>query len=165
MFPSNAPATVASATAALATAPDRVRLREIREAFDYFDRNRDGRIDYPDFAVTLRSLGVLISETEVAAAKEQHQFPMTWEDFMTIAQQRLSAKAGTSGALHAFQAFDVRGRGKVAIRDLRHFMTTLGERITNEDLDAALQYGGIRADQAELDYGEFLKVLHASAVN
>ena len=149
------------------TAAERARLREIREVFDYYDRNHDGRLDYTDYGTTLRALGVLISELEITAAKDEYQFPLTWDDFLPIALRRLASRHGASSALdaealRAFQTFDVRGRGRVALRDLRHFLTTLGERISSDDFDLALKYGGIPLDQADLDYAEFLRVLHAS---
>lgn len=34
-----------------------------------------------------------------------------------------------------FQVFDKQGNGQVSINDLRHSLTTLGERLTDEELD------------------------------
>jgi Ca2+-binding EF-hand superfamily protein len=154
-----------------AAAAERQRLREYREAFDYYDRNRDGLVDYTDFGLLLRSVGILISESEILSAKEEFAFPMTWEDFRALtASSRFSASSRSVSSAHldaeavrAFQTFDVRGRGKVAIKELRHFLTTLGERITHDEFDLALKYAKIPVDQAEINYTEFLRILHASS--
>ena len=150
------------------SAAERQRIREIREAFDYHDRNHDGRLDYPDYGQVLRALGVFVSESEIEAAKTEFSFPMTWDEFLPLVNRKLQQGNRVSSHLEAetvraFQTFDVRSKGKVSLRDLRHFLTSLGERISADEFDLALKYAKIPADQAEVNYTEFLRILHASS--
>ena len=140
--------------------------KEVRECFNYFDRDRDGRIALCDFGVCLRSLGALISESEIASISQSVTFPLSWEGFLPIATRKIrqGGDALDGEVLKAFQVFDVRGRGKVALSDLRRFLSSLGEPLSEEDLNDALRFAGIPHDQPELSYVDFLRTVKGNAV-
>ena len=92
-------------------------------------------------------------------------FPIDWDSFLPVVQKKLrqSTDAIDNELYRAFQVFDVRGRGKVAVKDLKHFLSTLGEALTEDDLQIALKFAGIPADQPELSYAEFLLTVKGSS--
>ncbi len=133
---------------------------DIAEVFGYFDRNGDGLLDYPDLGRALRSLGCFVKESELDNLRQTQVFPMSLEVFSSLVV-KLSKHGDDSGAeiLKAFQTFDVKNRGKISIKDLRHYLVSLGESLNDEELDSALRYAGIGLDQQELNYNEFCKLI------
>ena len=144
----------------------KAELSDVRECFDYFDRNRDGKLEATELGVVLRSLGALVSEQEIKELSNGLKFPLDWESFLPLAvkKMRQGSDALDSEILKAFQVFDVRGRGKVAVNDLRRFLTTLGEALSDEDLNEALKFSGIPHDQPELSYADFLRTVKGATI-
>jgi Ca2+-binding EF-hand superfamily protein len=62
-FTSNKKPTRRSAAAPPSLSPDQVQ--EIREAFELFDMDHDGRIDYHELKVAMRALGFDLKKAEV----------------------------------------------------------------------------------------------------
>ncbi len=72
--------------------------QEIREAFELFDTDKDGAIDYHELKVAMRALGFDLKKDEVLSilrkADQSGQGVMRWEDFNRISE--LSCPSGMS---------------------------------------------------------------------
>lgn len=51
----------------------------------------------------------------------------------------------------AFMVFDKDGSGKISSAELRHVMTNLGEKLTDEEVDEMMKEADINGD-GEIDY-------------
>ena len=58
----------------------------------------------------------------------------------------------------AFQAFDEHKEGFVKANDLRHAMATLGDKMTEEDIDAFFKEAVITSD-GKMYYEDFISML------
>ncbi|KAF4717217.1 hypothetical protein FOZ62_023915, partial [Perkinsus olseni] len=60
----------------------------------------------------------------------------------------------------AFRVLDATGTGRVSIKDIRHVVTTRGEKLSDADVDTFLQGAGIPLDtNTSLDYEQFSQML------
>ena len=62
--------------------------------------------------------------------------------------------------LGAFKVFDKDGNGFVSEAKLRHVMTNLGEKLTDEEVDEMIREADIDGD-GQINYEEFVKVMMA----
>lgn len=64
--------------------------QEIREAFDLFDTDKDGAVDYHELKVAMRALGFDLKKAEVLKLLRDHdrrgESLMDWEDFSRISE-------------------------------------------------------------------------------
>lgn len=84
---SSVPAPYASRVAVAADLTEDQR-QEIREAFDLFDTDKDGAIDYHELKVAMRALGFDLKKHEVLKLLRDHDASgtgrMVWDDFNRI---------------------------------------------------------------------------------
>ena len=60
--------------------------------------------------------------------------------------------------MEAFQAFDKDGNGTISAAELRHVMTNLGEKLTDEEVDEMIREADVNGDGI-IDYKEFTKII------
>ncbi|XP_052249715.1 uncharacterized protein LOC127857355 [Dreissena polymorpha] len=120
--------------------------KELRKAFVMFEKGGKNKMAARDLGALLRCLGWNPSERELEEAK--HELVVSSRGSVTFAEiERYMARRG--GILYgcqdkediqeAFQVLDGDGDGKISIRDFRYFMTTMGEKMTDEEVEDMLQ--------------------------
>lgn len=78
--------------------------------------------------------------------------------FLTLMGEKLSGTDPENEILQAFAAFDDDGKGYINAEDLREFMTTMGDRFTDEEVD--IMFKGSPVDEyGNFNYREFVRVL------
>ena len=58
----------------------------------------------------------------------------------------------------AFRAFDRDGQGLISAVELKHVMTSLGEKLKDEEVDELFSEAGIESD-GEINYEEFITMM------
>lgn len=58
----------------------------------------------------------------------------------------------------AFKVFDKDGNGYISAAELRHVMTSLGEKLTEEEVDEMIREADIDQD-GQINYEEFVKMM------
>lgn len=103
--------------------------QEIKEAFELFDTDKDGAIDYHELKVAMRALGFDLKKAEVLKILRDHDHKgeglMEWDDFLRVSEcftesnstARMLKTPPCSGA----QDFDERSHGgdKEGLQPLR----------------------------------------------
>ena len=65
--------------------------------------------------------------------------------------------------LQAFRAFDKDGNGLISAAYLRHVMTNLGEKLTDEEVEEMFREAGID-DDGNVDYEKFVKMITSKSI-
>ncbi|KAL8594942.1 hypothetical protein ACOMHN_038739 [Nucella lapillus] len=119
---------------------------ELKQAFAMFEKAGKGRIQARDLGELLRCLGWNPSEQDLEEAR--HELEVTARG--TISYADVEAYVARRGGIYygnnaeedilvAFQVLDKSGNGKIEVEEFRHFMTTMGERMSEEEVEELLK--------------------------
>merc|ERR1711933_625937 len=65
--------------------------------------------------------------------------------------------------IEAFKVFDRDGNGFISAAEVRHVMTNLGEKLTDEEVDEMIREADVDGD-GQINYEEFVKMMMAKYV-
>jgi centrin-3 len=115
---------------------------EIREAFDLFDSNKTGCVDYRELKVSMRALGFDVKKAEVMELMKKYDRNETgsiqWEDYFEILSEKYLNRDPIEEIIKAFKLFDDEGTGKITLKNLRRVARDLGENLSDEELQAMI---------------------------
>ncbi|VDM26162.1 unnamed protein product [Toxocara canis] len=115
------------------------QLSECREVFCYFDSKGDERIGVAQVGDVLRALGQNPTDAEIRKCCAHWTDPdtrITFEDFVPIYQSVNKSKENHTleEFVEGLSHFDKEGNGLINVAELRHLLTTLGERLSDEEV-------------------------------
>uniref|UniRef100_A0A673GEA9 Calcium-binding protein 5-like n=1 Tax=Sinocyclocheilus rhinocerous TaxID=307959 RepID=A0A673GEA9_9TELE len=154
---------------------------ELREAFNEFDKDKDGLISCKDLGNLMRTMGYMPTEMELielgqninmnlkenkgggGGVSNYDLFLVDFEDFLELMAPKLLAEtAGMIGVKElrdAFKEFDMDGDGSITTEELRSAMSKLlGEHMNHREIDAVVQEVDNNGD-GTVDFEEFVKML------
>ncbi|XP_068123728.1 myosin light polypeptide 6 isoform X1 [Hyperolius riggenbachi] len=141
------------------------QIQEFREAFSLFDRCGDGKIFYIQCGDVLRALGQNPTNAEVMKvlgnpkSDELNSKMLDFEQFLpmlqTIAKNKDQCK--TEDFIEGLKVFDKEGNGCVMGAELRHVLITLGEKMTEEEVEMLL--GGHEDTNGQINYEELVRMV------
>jgi len=133
-------------------------LEEYKEAFAYYDRDRDGKITAQEFGTVIRSLGHAPSQKQLAAIIKEigENTKLDFPEFVTVAVKHQVKCGGLDEILEAFRVFDKDGAGLLPSSELKYSMVQLGEKLTDLEAEYMLMEAGVDADN-KVNYESFVK--------
>uniref|UniRef100_UPI00358FF971 myosin light chain 4-like n=1 Tax=Myxine glutinosa TaxID=7769 RepID=UPI00358FF971 len=141
------------------------QIEDYKEAFELFDQTGEVLITYAQCGQLMRALGQNPTNAEVSKllgkpkTEELQTKKMDFETFLPMFQHVANNKE--HGTMEDFseglRVFDKEGNGKVLGAELRHVLATLGERLTEEEVDKLL--ADQEDDQGNINYEAFIKYI------
>lgn len=134
---------------------------EYRDAFALFDKRGDGKIDSDQIGDVLRALNLNPSQAEVLKIVQEidpkGSKRVTFEEFLPcfISCSHKKEQGSMEDFIEGLRVFDKDGNGFINSAELRHVLTSLGEKLTDDEVDLLLQ--GIEDGQGQVNYEEFVK--------
>ena len=136
--------------------------KALQEAFSFFDKDQDGRITNRELRGLMRSLGQNPTEAElqeiINQAEKDDSGTVKFGEFMTMMSSKVKDADIEHELREAFKVFDKDGNGYVSAEELRHVMTYLGEKLTNEEIDSIISQDLVDKN-GQLNYEEFVKAM------
>jgi Ca2+-binding EF-hand superfamily protein len=138
---------------------DQKQISELKEAFSMIDNDNDGFIDKEDLKDTLYSLGQNPTEEELDSIMSEAPGSLNFTMFLTLMGEKRNGTDPEHEIIQAFECFDDDGNhGFINADKLREYLTTMGDRFTEEEVD--IMYKGIKLDEhGNFSYRDFVKVL------
>ncbi|CAK9437149.1 uncharacterized protein LODBEIA_P15540 [Lodderomyces beijingensis] len=134
---------------------------EIREAFQLFDMNGDGSLDYHETKVAFRALGFDLTKREVLDIIREYDADdsnlLSYDNFYKTVGEMIIKRDPLDEIRRAFKLFDVDGTGKISLRNLRKISRDLGENLSDEELQAMIDEFDLDED-GEINEEEFIRI-------
>ncbi|RMZ74568.1 cell division control cdc31 [Pyrenophora seminiperda CCB06] len=153
---------------------------EIGEAFNLFDLDKDGYIDYHELKVAMKALGFDLPKQEILGILQQHGTPspqgaqgkqrqqqnqyaapgrqlLSFQSFQTLMAQRILSRDPRDEILRAFELFDEGGKGTITLQDLTRVARELGEALSHDELVAMIEEFDMDNDNA-ISRDEFIQI-------
>ena len=80
-----------------------------------------------------------------------------WQ-FLNLMARKMKDTDSEEEIKEAFKVFDKDGNGFISAAELRHIMTNLGEKLTDEEVDEMIREADIDGD-GQINYEEFVKMM------
>lgn len=137
-------------------------IAEYKEAFSIYDRSGDSHITSKELGTVLRSLGQNPTEEELQAmirrVDKDGSGTIDFPEFLTMMAEKMKDTDTEEEILQAFSVFDKDGKGYVSASELRHVMTNLGEKLTDEEVDEMVKEADVDAS-GQINYRNFVKMM------
>ncbi|KAJ7307532.1 hypothetical protein JRQ81_009557 [Phrynocephalus forsythii] len=125
-------------------------LLEFKEAFSLFDKDGDGTITTKELGTVMRSLGQNPTEAElqdmINEVDADGNGTIDFPEFLTMMARKMKDTDSEEEIREAFRVFDKDGNGYISAAELRHVMTNLGEKLTDEEVDEMIREADIDGD-------------------
>lgn len=138
------------------------QIEDFKEAFGLFDRVGDSMIGYNQVADVMRALGQNPQNKEVAAilgkpsADDMANKRLAFADFMPMMEKVDKIVKGTlDDYVEGLRVFDKEGNGTVSGAELRIVLGTLGEKMSEAEIDSLLI--GQEDENGSINYEAFVK--------
>jgi myosin light chain 6 len=137
------------------------QIAEFQEAFLLYDNRGDGRIPVSLIGDVMRALGQNPTESEVKKLVHEHQASerVSFEIFLPILQAICGKRSTdtTEDFVEGLRHFDKDGNGFISSAELRHLLTTLGERLNDEEVEQLLV--NQEDSHGNINYEEFVRTV------
>ncbi|KAI9295190.1 calcium ion binding, calmodulin [Neoconidiobolus thromboides FSU 785] len=136
-------------------------IEDIREAFGYYDRDRDGFISVQDLGTVMRSLGQTPSDNDVQnliSQLNQSNGLINFEQLVAIMEENKKNTSTEEQIMDAFKVFDKEGKGLIPTQELKHVLTSLGEKLSDQEAEDMISEAD-RDNSGFIDYSAFVSML------
>ncbi|KAB8301540.1 hypothetical protein EYC80_003386 [Monilinia laxa] len=162
------------------------QVSEFKEAFSLFDKNGDGspylehscrqlghpraklicesigQITSKELGTVMRSLGQNPSESElqdmINEVDADNNGTIDFPEFLTMMARKMKDTDSEEEIREAFKVFDRDNNGFISAAELRHVMTSIGEKLTDDEVDEMIREADQDGD-GRIDYNEFVQLM------
>ncbi|PKU76389.1 Calmodulin [Dendrobium catenatum] len=152
------------------------QISEFKEAFSLFDKDGDGQFRFvfagnligcittKELGTVMRSLGQNPTEAElqdmINEVDADGNGTIDFPEFLNLMARKMKDTDSEEELKEAFRVFDKDQNGFISAAELRHVMTNLGEKLTDEEVDEMIREADVDGD-GQINYEEFVKVMMA----
>jgi len=113
-------------------------LNEIKDCFTLYDTDADGKISCDQLGLVIRSLGQTPTEAEVDdIARNMIRGPsFGLPELLQVMARFMGDKTNKKDEIReSFSVLDRDGTGSISAAELRHVLTNIGEKLTDQEVD------------------------------
>jgi calmodulin len=138
------------------------KSREVKEAFDMFDRDKDGKININELSNVMKALGYNLTEKEVSEIMGENDNDndgkLKLEEVLFLVNNRSKEIDTEDELIEAFRLFDKEGKGYIGIDEIKHLLLMLGESMSNEEIEEIITQADLDGD-GKVSYQDFAKLM------
>lgn len=131
----------------------------LKDAFALFDKSATGKVSPALLGDLLRAVGQNPSLKEISNLQDTiNGNELSYEQFKELVNRDGGFKelGKPEDYIKAFQIFDKNLTGFISVGELKYILTTIGEKLSNDEVDELLKNVTI-TDENSIDYAEFVK--------
>ena len=138
------------------------KINEFKEAFNLFDRDKDGFITTRELGEIMKNLGQTPTEAELQDMINEVDIDgngiIDFKEFLGIMVRKLRDSDTEEELIEAFKIFDKDGNGLISSDELLHVMITLGENTNMEEIEDLIKEVDLDGDRF-INYEEFVRLI------
>mmetsp|Transcript_143392 Transcript_143392/g.458375 ORF Transcript_143392/g.458375 Transcript_143392/m.458375 type:complete len:955 (-) Transcript_143392:222-3086(-) len=123
---------------------------------------RDGILCIQKLGTVMRSLGQNPTPAElqdmINEVDADGDGTIDFPEFLSLMSRKMKDTDSEEEILDAFKVFDRSGNGMISAADLRHVMSNLGEKLTDQELDEMIKEADVDGN-GEMNYQEFVNMM------
>ncbi|KAH7686800.1 calcium-binding protein CML protein [Dioscorea alata] len=133
------------------------QVAKMREAFSLFDTDGDGKIAASELGILMRSLGGNPTQAQLKEiiAAEALTGPFDFPHFLDIMRRHFRLEPFDRQLRDAFKVLDKEGTGYISVSDLRHVLTSIGEKLEPAEFDEWIREVDVSPD-GNIRYEDFI---------
>ncbi|CAJ0948516.1 unnamed protein product, partial [Mesorhabditis belari] len=135
------------------------QIEEFKQVFSVFDKDGNGTITGKELGTVMRSLGQNPTEAElnkmINEVDSDGNRTIDFDEFLEMMARKMKSPILEADIRAAFKVFDKDGNGHISETELRHVMTSLGETLTEEELEDMIGEADVNGDGL-VNYEEFV---------
>ncbi|TGO57497.1 hypothetical protein BOTNAR_0200g00140 [Botryotinia narcissicola] len=121
-----------------------------------------GQITSKKLGTVMRSLGQNPSESElqdmINEVDADNNGTIDFPEFLTMMARKMKDTDSEEEIREEFKVFDRDNNGFISAAELRHVMTSIGEKLTDDEVDEMIREADQDGD-GRIDYNEFVKLM------
>jgi len=138
------------------------QVEELKEAFNLFDTDQSGAIDYKELRAAIKALGLKVKMEELkkmvtdvdADASGSIEFP----EFLTMMTAKMGDNDTKEEIGKVFKLYDEDNTGKISFANLKRVAKELGENLTDEELQGMLDHAD-KSGKGEVGLDDFYRIM------
>ncbi|KAK1415355.1 hypothetical protein QVD17_31136 [Tagetes erecta] len=133
------------------------QVSAMKEAFTLFDTDGDGKIAPSELGILMRSLGGNPTQAQLKSiiAEEKLTSPFDFNRFTELMGKHLKPEPFDRQLRDAFKVIDKDGTGYVVVADLKHILTSIGEKLEPAEFDEWIREIDVGSD-GKIKYEDFI---------
>lgn len=134
------------------------QIASMREAFSLFDTDGDGKIAASELGILMRSLGGNPTQAQLKeiTTTEKLTSPFDFPRFLDLMKTHLNPEPFDRQLRDAFRVLDKEGTGTVSVKELRHVLTSIGEKLEPAEFDEWIREVEVGND-GNIKYEDFIQ--------
>ncbi|KAJ6962621.1 hypothetical protein NC652_001317 [Populus alba x Populus x berolinensis] len=142
------------------------QVSSMKEAFTLFDTDGDGKIAPSELGILMRSLGGNPTQAQLKSIISQENLtaPFDFPRFLDLMAKHMKAEPFDRQLRDAFKVLDKDNTGFVAVADLRHILTSIGEKLELAEFDEWIREVDVGSD-GRIRYEDFIARMFLFVVN
>ncbi|KAK9103289.1 hypothetical protein Sjap_020543 [Stephania japonica] len=133
------------------------QVASMKEAFNLFDTDGDGKIAASELGILMRSLGGNPTQAQLKdiVAQENLTAPFDFPRFLDLMRKHMKTEPFDRQLRDAFKVIDKESTGFVSVSDLRHILTSIGEKLDPSEFDEWIREVDVGSD-GRIRYEDFI---------
>jgi len=144
------------------------QIDEIKEAFNLFDTDQSGSIDYRELKAAMKALGFDVKKDElkkmIADVDADGSGNIEFPEFLDMMTGKMDEKDTREMIDKSFKLFDDDQTGRISFRNLKRVAAELGENMSDEDIMEMLAFHDKDGD-GEINSDEFYRIMKKKNAN
>ncbi|XP_078347827.1 neo-calmodulin-like [Oculina patagonica] len=140
---------------------DKEQLKQLKEAFNLIDQDRDGVISKKDLQTILISLGQKPTDAELRDMLNEVGMPgsVDFARFLSMFASKMGAADPEDLIRNAFTCFDEDCDGYINLEEFKELLMTMGLRLTEQQVDEVFLQGTLADDDEQFKCEDIVRLL------